>query len=58
MSDQTTTAIKCVRCGTEVESCAFCDEPDCPSVTCYRCMNIALVDRQRFKTTDSSPTRS
>lgn len=57
MSAQATTSKKCLRCGTAVESCAFCDEPDCPAMTCYRCVSIALLDRLRPKSTASSPTR-
>lgn len=45
MSDKTGTVKRCSRCGTAVESCAFCDEPDCPATTCYRCLSVALVDR-------------
>jgi hypothetical protein len=55
MSAQATTTKKCSRCGTAVESCAFCDEPDCPAMTCYRCVNIAFLDRLRPKSTASSP---
>jgi hypothetical protein len=57
MSAQATTTKKCSRCGTAVESCAFCDEPDCPAMTCYRCVNIAFLDRLRPKSTASSPMR-
>jgi hypothetical protein len=45
MSNKTTTARRCSRCGTAVESCAFCDEPDCPAITCYRCVTVAFLDR-------------
>jgi len=45
MNVSTTKARKCSRCGTAVETCAFCDEPDCPATTCYRCVNIAIFDR-------------
>ena len=49
MSAQAAAAIKCLRCGTAIETCAFCDRPDCPSITCYRCLAVALLDRLRPK---------
>ena len=49
MSVKTATISRCSRCGTAVESCAFCDEPDCPATLCYRCLNVALLDRLRQK---------
>lgn len=49
MSDQASGSKRCSRCGTAVEVCAFCDGPDCPAMTCYRCMSIALLDRPRPK---------
>jgi hypothetical protein len=54
MSDKTTTVKRCSRCGTAVESCAFCDEPGCPAVTCYRCVSVAFLDRLPPKATASS----
>jgi len=54
MSDKMTPATTCSRCGTVVESCAFCDEPDCPAITCYRCVTVAFLDRLPSKTTASS----
>ena len=57
MSAQATISKKCLRCGTAVESCGFCDEPDCPAMTCYRCVTIAFLDRLRPKSTATSPTR-
>jgi hypothetical protein len=54
---QTTTARKCSRCGTEIETCAFCDQPDCPAITCYRCVSVACLDRLRSKSATSSPTQ-
>jgi hypothetical protein len=47
MNGQAATTKKCLRCGTAVESCAFCDEPDCPAMRCYRCVNVAFLDRRR-----------
>lgn len=57
MSAQATTSKKCSRCGTAVESCAFCDEPDCPAILCYRCVSITLLDRLRPKSTAAPPIR-
>ena len=54
MIDQATTARKCSRCGTAVESCAFCDEPGCPALLCDRCVNIVFLERPRPKTTTRS----
>lgn len=54
MSEQATTTKKCSRCGTEVESCAFCDEPDCPAITCFRCVNITFLDRLGGKATPTA----
>ena len=54
MSDQATTARKCSRCGTAVETCAFCDEPGCPALLCHRCVNIVFLDPRCPKTTTMS----
>jgi hypothetical protein len=54
MNVQTTAARKCSRCGTAIETCAVCDEPDCPAVTCSRCVSVASVDRLRAKPNPSS----
>lgn len=56
MNDQATRSKKCLRCGTAVESCAFCDEPDCPAMTCYRCLSVALLDRLSSKPVASTGT--
>ena len=45
MNVSNTNATKCSRCGTAIETCAFCDEPDCPATTCYRCVNVIFFDR-------------
>ncbi len=60
MSDQATKLRKCIRCGAAVESCAFCDEPDCPAMTCYRCVSVDLLDRLSTKaaTSSRSPSRA
>jgi hypothetical protein len=58
MSSEAAPSRKCVRCGTTVDSCAFCDEPDCPAITCYRCVVIGFLDRLRPKSTSASPTGS
>jgi len=55
MSDQATKLKRCSRCGTAVESCAFCDEPNCPAVMCYRCASVAVLDRLPSKATASRP---
>jgi len=34
--------LRCSSCGCDVECCAFCDEVDCPSAACYRCVTEAL----------------
>jgi hypothetical protein len=34
--------LQCMRCGTRIEVCAFCESPDCPSVICYRCLRQEL----------------
>lgn len=57
MTPQVTATKKCSRCGTLVEVCAFCDQPDCPAITCYRCLSVAFLDRLRPKSTSSPPTR-
>ncbi len=38
-------ALKCGSCGNEIESCAFCDEPDCASPRCNNCVGLALKER-------------
>jgi hypothetical protein len=58
MSDQTTVTRKCARCRAAIERCAFCDEPDCPAITCYRCLLLAFLDRLRPRSTTSAPTRN
>jgi len=58
MSVETAKAGKCSRCGVAVETCAFCDQPDCPAITCYRCMSVALVDRLRSRPATKSSTRT
>ena len=45
MSAKGSPVIKCLRCGTAIEACAFCDRPECPAITCYRCLAAALIDR-------------
>ena len=57
MSAQVAAAIKCWRCGTVIETCAFCDRPDCPSITCYRCLAVALLDRLRTKLGEQIPSQ-
>ncbi len=42
MSQEIAAATTCSRCGTRIEECAFCDEPDCGPAICYDCLNVAL----------------
>ena len=58
MSQQGIPAPKCSRCGTAIESCAFCDEPGCPVITCYRCVSVEFLDRLRPKPTAPSSKRN
>ena len=37
--------MKCAKCGHEIDDCAFCDEPDCRTPTCYHCIAVALTER-------------
>jgi hypothetical protein len=56
MTEQTASAMKCSRCGTAIGSCAFCEQPNCPAPTCYRCLGVAFLDRLRPRpTTAASP---
>jgi hypothetical protein len=47
MSTQAAMVKRCLRCGTAIEVCAFCDRTDCPAMRCYRCVSIAFLDRLR-----------
>ncbi len=38
-------ALKCAKCGEEIEDCAFCDEPDCRAPACSECVAVALKER-------------
>jgi hypothetical protein len=38
-------SFKCGGCGGEIEICAFCDEPDCPSPRCHNCVALDLNER-------------
>lgn len=58
MSDDAKAGKKCLRCGAAVERCAFCDEPDCPAITCYRCTRVAILDRLEPKPARSSPAQA
>jgi hypothetical protein len=42
MSQHPGDGLRCSRCGTRIEECAFCDEPDCRAAICYGCLNVAL----------------
>jgi hypothetical protein len=54
MSDERTMTKQCLRCAAAIERCAFCDEPDCAAITCYRCVMLAFLDRLRPRSTTSS----
>ena len=54
MNVSATKARKCSRCGTAIETCAFCDEPDCPATTCYRCVSVFFLDRLRSRPAPNS----
>ena len=41
-------ALKCLGCGKEIESCAFCDERDCPPPICYICLSEDLAKSRRL----------
>ena len=58
MNVSTIKASKCSRCGTATETCAFCDEPDCPATTCYRCLSVVFLDRVRSGPATSGGGRS
>jgi hypothetical protein len=38
-------ALQCARCGVEMDACGFCDEPDCHSPICAKCVAAALHER-------------
>lgn len=38
-------ALRCGKCGNEIEHCAFCDEPDCNSPRCNNCVALTLNER-------------
>ena len=48
-------ALKCGKCGNEIEECAFCDVPICPSPICNTC--LALVLRERVASPSSHSCR-
>ena len=33
---------RCERCGRRIEVCAFCQDPACMHVICYRCVRTEL----------------
>lgn len=47
MSEKVVTHVKCTKCGNAIESCAFCDEPDCRAAICYQCVGIVLQQAKR-----------
>ena len=42
MSENAVAPTRCSRCGTRIEECVRCDEPDCGAAICYRCLNVAI----------------
>ena len=34
--------VRCERCGRRIEVCAFCQDPECPHVICYRDLRAEL----------------
>ncbi len=42
MSEDASAALRCSRCGTSIDECACCDEPDCRAAICYGCLNVAV----------------
>ncbi len=54
MNLSTTQARKCSRCGTAIETCAFCNEPECPAPACYRCVSVVFLDRLRSRPATNS----
>ncbi len=38
-------ALSCVRCGTSIVDCAFCEQVQCREALCYRCVRIALAQQ-------------
>lgn len=40
-----TTAVRCERCGREIDDCDFCDDPDCAHPICSRCLGVAFRER-------------
>ena len=34
--------LRCTRCGSRIELCAFCESADCGHVICYRCLREEL----------------
>jgi hypothetical protein len=34
--------VACLRCGTPIEVCAFCESGICPDMICFRCLRADL----------------
>jgi len=34
----------CSECERQIDGCAFCDDPDCRTAVCYRCVSAALQE--------------
>ena len=35
-------SLRCQRCGRRIELCAFCQDPACRNIICYRCLREEL----------------
>jgi hypothetical protein len=35
-------SLSCVRCGHQIETCAFCERDECRESLCYRCVRVLL----------------
>ncbi len=47
MSKAATRVLMCIVCGRNIQSCACCDEPDCPPPICDRHLTEALLKSMR-----------
>lgn len=39
------TELRCAGCEREIDRCACCDEPDCPTAICNECLSTELGER-------------
>lgn len=47
MSTAAVKTLKCTKCARTIESCACCDEQDCPPPTCYTSLSEDLAKWMR-----------